>query len=357
MQHLCIRFVRTWVFVLLAGLLLSPASAYAQQDESKAVVKVMTYNVNEGTDFLEVLSATTPDDFYKAVQITLKNIDSTNPPLRMQAIAREIAETEPQLVGLQEVTTWTVGGQVRYDMLDELITALHNLGEEYTAVVVVDEFQIAGFLPDKQTLVEGLNHDVILARSGSDMEISNLQQGHFSVLLPVPLPVEPFYFQILRGWGSADVSLHGQSFRFVVSHLEQFIAAQPLTLLIQEAQAAELVLGPGTAPVPVIMAVDTNADALGNDLSIATYQLIGSFGFTDAWGSVHPDQPGATWGFMPDPADPRPIIYQRIDYVFFNGGVRALNAQRAGILEEEQVDGLWPSDHAGVRATLLVGWD
>jgi hypothetical protein len=107
----------------------------------------------------------------------------------------------------------------------------------------------------------------------------------------------------------------------------------------------------------VIIAVDANADALGSDPTIATYQSIRSFGFDDAWASVHAGWPGATWGFMPDPNDPRPIMYQRIDYIFFNNEIRALTAQLAGQRTEEKVDGLWPSDHAGVRATLLVGWD
>jgi endonuclease/exonuclease/phosphatase family metal-dependent hydrolase len=329
----------------------------AGQDEGKAVVKVMTYNVNEGTDFIEVLSATNLPDFLNAVQVTLNNIDNTNPPIRMRAVAKEIAKTQPDLVGLQEVTTWSVGGKVKYDMLQELISALHDLGEDYVPVVIVDEFQLAAPLPDLLTVVEGVNHDVILARADSDMKLSNPQKSHFSVILPVPIPVPPGVLPIPRGWGSVDVNLHGQSFRFVVSHLENFVAQSPATLLIQEAQAHELALGPAGTTLPVIIAVDANADALGGDPTIATYQLIRSLGFGDAWAAVHPDQPGATWGFMPDTNDPRPIVYQRIDYIFFKNGIRTLTARLAGERKQEKVNGLRPSDHAGVRAVLLVDWD
>jgi endonuclease/exonuclease/phosphatase family metal-dependent hydrolase len=324
------------------------------QGSGKAVLKVMSYNVNEGTDFLEVLSATNLDQFLKAVEVTLNNVDATNPPLRMQAVAKEIAQTQPDLVGLQEVTSWSVGGQVRYDMLEELLGALHQLGEDYVPVVVVDEFQLGGLLPDFVTSVQCLNHDVILARAASQLELSNIRKDHFNVILQLPTAVGPV--DITRGWGSVDVSLHGASFRFIVSHLENYIAAAPATLLIQEAQAAELALGPAGTSLPAIVAVDTNADALGNDPTIATYQLITSFGFGDAWGAVHPDLAGPTWGFMPDAADPRPIR-QRIDCIFFNNGIRALTAQLAGQRVQEKVNGLWPSDHAGVRAGLQVGSD
>jgi len=356
MRRLRTPFASVSALVLLFAIALAPATATAQ-DEGKAVVKVMTYNVNEGTDFLQVLSATNLPDFLNAVQVTLSDIDSTNPHLRMQAVAKEIAQTQPDLVGLQEVTTWWVGGKVKYDMLQELISALHDLGEDYQPVVIVDEFQLAAPLPDLVTMVEGVNHDIILARTASEIVLSNPQKSHFSVILPVPIPVPPGILPIPRGWGSVDVNLHGQLFRFVVSHLENFLAQSPGTLLIQEAQASELALGPAGTTLPVIIAVDANADALGGDPTIATYQLIRSFGFGDAWAAVHPDQPGATWGFMPDPNDPRPIMHQRIDYIFFKNGIRALTTQLAGQRAQEKVDGLWPSDHAGVRAILLVGWD
>ena len=350
-----IRIHLAEILALILAVCLS-GTAVAQQNNGKAVVKVMTCNINEGTDFLEVLAAQNLPDFLQAVEITLQNIEATNPPLRMQAVAREIAQNRPDLVGLQEVTTWSVGGEVKFDMLQELLAALNSLGEAYLPVVVVKEFELEAPLPDLVTMVKGVDFDVVLARAGdSGLQLSNLQQGHFSVLLPVPTAVGTL--TIVRGWGSVDVSLHGQSFRFIVSHLENFTAAFPVTLLIQEAQAAELALGPGGTTLPVIVAADTNADALGNDPTIATYQLIRSFGFGDAWTAVHPGEPGATWGYMPDAADVLPHPAQRIDYVFFNNGIRALTSQLAGQRTQEKVNGLWPSDHAGVRATLQVGWD
>ena len=51
---------------------------------------VMTYNVNEGTDFLQVVGATTELQFLLGVGQVITQVQGTIPPERMQAVAREI---------------------------------------------------------------------------------------------------------------------------------------------------------------------------------------------------------------------------------------------------------------------------
>ena len=75
-------------------------------------------------------------------------------------------------------------------------------------------------------------------------------------------------------------------------------------------------------------------------------------GFGDAWVATHPDNPGFTWDLNNTVSSP---LNQRIDFIFFRDGVRALNSRLAGARVQDQIEGLWPSDHAGVRATLLIG--
>ena len=41
-------------------------------------------------------------------------------------------------------------------VLQELISALHELGQEYVPVVIADEFQLAAPLPDLVTVVQGV---------------------------------------------------------------------------------------------------------------------------------------------------------------------------------------------------------
>ena len=70
---------------------------------------VMTYNVNEGTDFLQVVGATTLPQFLLGVGQVLTQVQGTNPPERMGAVAREILEVQPELLSLQEVDQWYTG--------------------------------------------------------------------------------------------------------------------------------------------------------------------------------------------------------------------------------------------------------
>jgi hypothetical protein len=88
MQRHRTHHASVWAFILLFAVALILVTAVGQ-DDAKTAVKVMTYNVNEGTDFVELLSATNADDLHKAVQTTLDNIICTNPPLRTSQVRPE----------------------------------------------------------------------------------------------------------------------------------------------------------------------------------------------------------------------------------------------------------------------------
>src|SRR5437867_3348035 len=99
---------------LFSGLLLFtlgvPASLAAEPlSAGKGDLRVMTYNVNEGTDFIEVQHATNLTEFLLAVGQTITQVRATNPPQRMQAIAKQIISAGPALVSLQEVDQWSTG--------------------------------------------------------------------------------------------------------------------------------------------------------------------------------------------------------------------------------------------------------
>ena len=124
----------------IAALMLGPMAARADDDDG--AVRVMTQNMDEGTDFVELSAATTPAQFIAAVTTTYNNILATNPAERAAAMAREIAKQRPHLVALQEASVLRTGTggpatTVKSDLLQSLVDALAALGQHYAVIAIV----------------------------------------------------------------------------------------------------------------------------------------------------------------------------------------------------------------------------
>jgi hypothetical protein len=284
-------------------------------------------------------------------------------PKRAEALARQIAITQPELIGLQEVSLLRMqtpgdalfGGTtpataVQLDYLAELLEALHQRGLNYAAVAAVTNFDIELPMPTASptvfTDVRLTDRDVILVRADlppGHLRISRPQAGNFRTALPLP----NLRLSILRGWCSVDVQTRGRNFQFINAHLEENTAPQ-----IQAAQALELLAGPAATALPVIMVGDFNSDANGNDGTVSYGLLTGAF--TDAWNVAHPGDPGLTWGHDPFLADPSVEFVWRLDLVLFRGPkFQVLNLWRMSP-QFQAVPPLWPSDHAGVVARFRL---
>jgi hypothetical protein len=165
------------VLVLLAGFMLGlvcqPTPALAQSlSNGKGDLRVMTYNVNEGSDFLEVEQAADPQQFLFAVGQTITQVRATNPPARMQAVARQIIAASPALVGLQELDQWASGPldlatfncgatTTEFDMLHELTEALAAQGAHYQVAVEAQQYAfppIPGVTQSGFLCVQVVNH-------------------------------------------------------------------------------------------------------------------------------------------------------------------------------------------------------
>ena len=72
-------------------------------------LRVMTYNVDQGTDFAEVAQATNQFQFLVAVGQTISQVRATQPHERMKAVARQIVAAGPTLVSLQDVPMKQLG--------------------------------------------------------------------------------------------------------------------------------------------------------------------------------------------------------------------------------------------------------
>jgi hypothetical protein len=343
--------------VALAAWTGAAVSASAQVD--KGQLRVMTYNVDEGTDYLEALGASSFPQFLAGVTTDLQNVRATIPAERAQAIAGQIGAAGPTLVSLEEVTQWrtcpTADFQtcaapqtLEFDMLQLIMDALKQQGQPYKVVVVTTAFDLAA--PSSIGLiVEATNRIAILARTDivpDEFQLSNVQTAQFvaaftPVVVGIPIPVH-------RAWASVDVTFHGTNFRYIAAHLEAFDPT------IQAAQGNELLSGPAHTSMPVVIAMDSNSKANPpSDFTSTTYDNFISAGFADAWTETNPSEPGLTCCQDPLLRNPVSIVTERIDLVLVRGALRVKGADLFGGNPTDRTpSGLWPSDHLGVDAIL-----
>jgi hypothetical protein len=322
---------------------------------------VMTRNLYLGTELGAIFEAQDAVALQTALATRWLEVQATNFPLRAQALAAEVASHRPHLVGLQEATLWRVGQPAgapatgtAYDFVDLLLDALSDAGTPYELVTMIDLFD--GELPvfPLGVTLRLTDRQAILVRADAmrdGLTLHGASSGVFETNLDLPVPPAGIALEATRGWTAVDVKLRGQPFRFVNTHLEAF---HPL---VRSAQAAELVAGPLAGAGPTVLVGDINSPAPAGrpEIGDVAYPLLlAQGGLTDAWSVLHPDDPGLTCCFTSDLADPAASLDTRIDVVFFRGPFTPVDAVLVGDDPADRVGGLWPSDHAGVVATLTL---
>jgi endonuclease/exonuclease/phosphatase family metal-dependent hydrolase len=119
---------------------------------------------------------------------------------------------------------------------------------------------------------------------------------------------------------------------------------------LQEMQARDLLNVLNPVAGPVVLVGDFNSAANGS--TTTSYATIAGR-FTDAYAKTNPGQPGFTC--CTDISAPAAMPGSRIDIVFYRGGVTAQAVEIIGVDPAKRSPmGLWPSDHAGVVASLQV---
>jgi endonuclease/exonuclease/phosphatase family metal-dependent hydrolase len=346
---------------LLAALALAQGACGDDDDQRyRASVTVMTRNLYLGGNLFPLIQATTPAALVMSIDTLWAAIQASDFQARAKLLADEIAAAAPHLVGLQEVSLYRTqtpsdgaagappnATVVALDFLALLTSELAALGLDYRVVNEVpngDAELPAGATAPEPFDLRLTDRDVILARH--DVETTNPIVKNYARRLTVTVGGAmgaPLVF--LRGYGSVDATVGGVGFRFVNSHLE--VGVDPMN---QEGQAMELIADLDPVPGPIILVGDFNSAA--NGTSTMSYALLRAK-FTDAYAQVRPNDPGFTCCHDDDLKNPTFAGGTRIDLVLFRGPIRASSAEVIGIDPAKKTPGgLWPSDHAGVIATL-----
>lgn len=385
------------LIILLMGQFSMTVPAVANDDLSFHTIKVMTQNLYVGAEIQSLAAANTLPEFLAGVQAALNQIEANQFPERAAAIAAEIAEKKPHLVGLQEVYNFTQNGSNAdppfRDYLNDLLDALEARGAFYEAVAVVNNFDMEIPIPIGDFgIVRVLDRDVILARSDvaptvTKVDPADLCSGresgdgcNYLVVASIDSPVlGPIAFK--RGFVAVDAHIGTLPVRFVNTHLEvrEVDPENPLSQLIQAAQASELVgllspMGPlSTEDKPVILVGDFNSSQedpirfIEGQLLVPPYKQIRFAQFVDIWNRnllkfLNPD------GFtccQPANLQGESSLYERVDLIFVRNRCGEWQFTIPGpalavvVGDEEQdktdtVPPLWPSDHGGVAATMFI---
>lgn len=330
---------------------------------------VMTQNQYLGADFTNIALAD-PADLNQAVLDTLGEIQATNFPERARALAEEIANHQPAVVGLQEVYRYTIDGQLGAapyrDQLLDTLDALDALGAAYTAVASVQNTYLpidVDFNGDTKK-VEATDRDVILVRN-------DLLAGARVVSFPCAHPsqegcnyqveADAGNITIKRGFVGVDVTVEGRTYRIVNTHLEvrDISPTNPLAAVIQAAQAAELLatLRATSEGHSVLVLGDMNSTPEHPSLPIppflTPYQQLEEYAY-DTWLLRPGNLLGLTCCQAAELLNHQSELYERIDLIFSTSLPRKVKARLLGhrVADKTRPQRLWPSDHAAVVAEL-----
>jgi endonuclease/exonuclease/phosphatase family metal-dependent hydrolase len=317
-------------------------------------VAVMTRNLYLGTDLPALARARTPEEFAGAVSAAWLMVQKNDFRLRAKALAGEIAEARPALVGLQEAYTWRRGQagtlEVAFDYVAMLVDELAARGLAYRPVASVQLLDIE--VPTAFGLgVRGTDHGVILA---SDLVAETRTVAETVYQAKIPFPTPGGAVAVPRGFVAIDAKIRGEWIRFVSTHLEAVDAPPPLPPgvppgIFRILQAQELAAFLGSDPRPTILVGDLNSDP-----GTEGHAALAAAGFQDLWAALHPGEAGLTDGFPEDLSLDQPLT-RRIDYVLWRGLLEPLAAEMVGATPADKaIAGLWPSDHAGVAGTFRI---
>lgn len=364
------RVLRAAIVGALAALLALVVPGATAASTPHPELTVLSRNLYLGSSLAPAVQAESADELVAAVAEIYATSVFTDFPTRAGAIAAEVAATQPDLIGLQEVSSWTASATPlaptasprSFDFLALLLTALQARGLDYSVAGVSDNAHI-GPLPliapsfgcATITVVAGApvpdcvvtldDRDVILVNDATArLSVGGARSGRYAAQVVLDTPAGPLSFD--RGWVLVAGRYQGKAFRFVNTHLEteDFPA-------VQQAQAAEFLAGPAKGG-PVIAVGDFNSAADGS--TTTSYSLLTAPpAFTDAW-TVNAGEQGLTCCQSSTLTNPVSQLRSRIDLVLTRGPVRAVSAEVVGDAPFQRVPPFWASDHAGVVATVRI---
>jgi len=399
------KILRIPVFLFL-GCFIVTVLANAPQASAWFVnnnVKVMTQNLYLGADIFKIVQAAQedPDSIPYVVAEVFQTMIYTNFWARAEAIANEIEAKKPDIIGLQEVSTFYIqtpgdffnfipdpgGGpipiplpnpdaepatEVFIDFYTVLNTALKARGMYYKAYHVTNaDVELPMIDPNAGppfylSDVRLVDHDYILVKQGNPSW--RVLDRNYATNLGLELAGS--YVEFTRGYLVVGVYVRGEFYRFVNTHLEVRSSPDSVFRVVQSAQMTELL---GTLkflsflnPKPTILVGDLNSspdDVPGFGLHpeygwlpyVPPYKQAVCAGYLDTWLLQDTYDEGNTSGFDEYLSDPTAELTTRIDHIFMDPDGMKIEDVTSDVVGTDMIPppvNLWPSDHAGVVSRI-----
>ena len=364
------------IFVGILILFAPISSAFAK----KAKIKAMSRNLYLGASIFDVIDVAlaNPTQLPLAVAEFWQTVQTTDFETRAKAIAKEIKRYKPHIVGLQEVSLYRSqspgdflldnfspnAATVELDFLAILMAELEARKLKYTVAHSVTNADVEVPMYDGGsppfTDLRLTDHDVILIRKGT--AVSNPYTRNYDVQASIPVEVAPNVFvplEFTRGFVAIDADVKGYTYRFVNTHLET--GGSAAFRIVQHYQMGELLGYLSTeTEKPIILVGDLNSDprdtpfdaGFPHGMIVPPYSQAMNAGYIDFWDWSNRHTGDYTCCFDEFVSDPLAELYERIDHILlFEQGDFILKKARViitGDKKRDMIDGLWPSDHAGV---------
>jgi len=404
------RFLHNQTFALrylliAMGMLLVPLANVHADDEAR--IKVMTQNQYLGADLTPLVTAGGDPNAFNAAMIgVLQAISASNYPERVHRLAQTIADSDADLVALQEMwkldcipTSQTIPdpcglfGPAFNDHLQDTLDALGGIGADYypaaqsrNVTVQFVGFPVPGlplFLdpdPFPDVFVTIVDRDVILAHGEVTAEPvdfycvkPSLDGCNFETVASTD--IGPIALDIERGFVAVDAKVRGNRYRFVNTHLEVRFPdpTNPFSRFIQSVQATELIgllaSQPPTPDTELMVVGDINSAPDDPYPSPTTgpfltpyQQFVSGLSFqgapisapyNDVWSTKYEERPGPTCCEAANLRNRVSDHDRRIDIVFSATVPDKIRARTLNTKPNDKTaSGLWPSDHATVVAEL-----
>ncbi|MEL7448634.1 MAG: endonuclease/exonuclease/phosphatase family protein [Pseudomonadota bacterium] len=280
------RYSKLRPLLVLAACALATAPSVQAGDDGS--IRVLTRNIYVGADIFRVFEVD-PVLVIPEIAAVYETVLETDFEARAEALADEIAATQPHLIGLQEVSLIRrqspgdvffgnpiPATDVELDFLEVLLDALAVRGQSYTVGSTVEnaDVELPLFLGDVLDDIRLTDRDVILVRDG--VSTANPTSGNFEA--SVVFELSGVVIEFKRGWNALDAAVGDTALRFVNTHMEvggEFGAA------IQTQQIAELIDIVADETLPVVMLGDFNASP--EDPVEQAYGQLVAAGYEDTW--------------------------------------------------------------------------